>query len=96
MDEVSGDGNHNTALFWEYDTRLGRRWNRDPKPNPSISDYVCFGNNPILLVDKNGADTSFTDADAKKGFDEAQNDVLKEMKTNQDEIDNLNQKALKK
>ncbi len=51
VDEVSGDGNHNTALFWEYDTRLGRRWNRDPKPNPSISDYVCFGNNPILNSD---------------------------------------------
>jgi hypothetical protein len=27
VDEISGVGNHNTALFWEYDTRLGRRWN---------------------------------------------------------------------
>ncbi len=29
MDEVYGKGNLNTALFWEYDTRLGRRWNLD-------------------------------------------------------------------
>jgi hypothetical protein len=26
-DEVCGSGNLNTAEFWEYDTRLGRRWN---------------------------------------------------------------------
>jgi hypothetical protein len=50
-DEISGSGNHNTALFWEYDTRLGRRWNRDPKPNPSVSDYACFNNNPIWNTD---------------------------------------------
>jgi hypothetical protein len=29
--EIAGPGNHNTATFWEYDTRLGRRWNQDPK-----------------------------------------------------------------
>ena len=29
VDEVYGKGNLNTALFWEYDTRLGRRWNTD-------------------------------------------------------------------
>lgn len=51
VDEISGSGNHNTALFWEYDTRLGRRWNRDPKPNPSVSDYACFNNNPIWNTD---------------------------------------------
>jgi hypothetical protein len=26
-DEIAGEGNHNTAEFWEYDTRTGRRWN---------------------------------------------------------------------
>ncbi len=54
VDEISGAGNHNTALFWEYDTRLGRRWNQDPKPNPAISNYVVFTNNPILYNDLNG------------------------------------------
>lgn len=51
VDEISGNGNHNTAFFWEYDTRTGRRWNRDPKPNLSISLYAAFANNPILHND---------------------------------------------
>jgi hypothetical protein len=50
-DEVSGEGNHYTAMFWEYDSRLGRRWNKDPKPNPSVSDYACLANNPIWFTD---------------------------------------------
>jgi hypothetical protein len=40
-----------TALYWEYDSRLGRRWNLDPKPQVNISDYACFGNNPIYNID---------------------------------------------
>lgn len=43
-----------SAEFWMYDGRLGRRWNMDPKPNPSISDYATFANNPILFRDANG------------------------------------------
>jgi hypothetical protein len=53
-DEVSGEGNSNTAEFWQYDTRLGRRFNVDPRPNPSLSIYACFGNNPIFFRDING------------------------------------------
>lgn len=40
-----------TALFWEYDSRIGRRWNLDPKPLTGISDYACFFNNPIFQTD---------------------------------------------
>ncbi|MDA3891191.1 MAG: hypothetical protein PF517_05950, partial [Salinivirgaceae bacterium] len=30
-DEITGNsGTHYTAAFWEYDTRIGRRWNVDP------------------------------------------------------------------
>ncbi|MBK9557414.1 MAG: hypothetical protein IPO47_16645 [Bacteroidetes bacterium] len=50
-DEVYGDGNLNTAEFWEYDTRLGRRWNL-------ILIYIIgkvhisiFNNNPIIYSD---------------------------------------------
>lgn len=50
-DEISGIGNHTTAIFWEFDTRLGRRWNMDPKPVPSLSNFSCFTNNPILFND---------------------------------------------
>jgi len=42
---------HYTAEYWEYDSRLGRRWNLDPNPQISISDYACFANNPIYFAD---------------------------------------------
>gem|GEM_PF-1773382 len=42
---------HYTAEYWEYDSRIGRRWNQDPKPNPSISNYATFANNPIWFTD---------------------------------------------
>jgi len=54
-DEIDGgSGDHNTAQFWEYDTRIGRRWNLDPKPNPSFSEYGCFADNPIYFSDADG------------------------------------------
>ena len=53
-DEVYGNGNLNTAEFWEYDTRLGRRWNVDPK-GQFDSKYVSFGNNPLNGIDYDGA-----------------------------------------
>ena len=53
-DEVYGKGNLNTALFWEYDTRLGRRWNLDPVTKPWISSYHAFSNKPITFIDHNG------------------------------------------
>jgi len=49
--EVRGLGNHNTALFWEYDTRLARRWNLDPKPTSYESRYGICKNNPIAFSD---------------------------------------------
>lgn len=57
-DEIAGTDNHNTALYWEYDTRLGRRWNVDPKPFEAISPYVVFIDNPILMNDPYG-DTTY-------------------------------------
>ena len=56
-DEVSGEGNTNTAEFWEYDCRLGRRFNIDPKPNTSWSGYSTFMDNPLYFTDILG-DTS--------------------------------------
>ena len=54
-DEITGStGSHYTATFWEYDTRTGRRWNLDPEPTIGISDYACFGDNPILYIDPLG------------------------------------------
>jgi len=53
-DEIAGAGNIMTAEFWEYDTRLGRRWNIDPVSYPWQSVYACFNNNPIFFVDPDG------------------------------------------
>ncbi len=52
--EVAGVGNSMTAEFWQYDSRLGRRFNRDPKPNALTSEYACFANNPIWYSDPLG------------------------------------------
>jgi len=65
-DEISGYGNHNTAMYWEYDTRLGSRWNVDPKPIPTISNYACFGNNPIQNYDILGDSLDAANNDASK------------------------------
>jgi hypothetical protein len=54
VDEISGSGNHYTAMFWEMDPRLGRRWNRDPKPIAEESEYAVNRNNPIKNTDPNG------------------------------------------
>jgi hypothetical protein len=48
-----------TALFWEYDSRIGRRWNVDPVLKISESSYLCFSGNPILLSDPFGDDNHY-------------------------------------
>ncbi|MBK7181877.1 MAG: hypothetical protein IPH89_02520 [Bacteroidetes bacterium] len=58
-DEIKGVGNSYTAEFWQYDTRLGRRWNRDPVIKPWRSSYDAFDNNPIWKIDPNGDDDYF-------------------------------------
>ena len=52
--ELYGQGNSYTAEFWQYDTRLGRRWNVDPVVVAWESGYAAFRNNPIWLNDPNG------------------------------------------
>ncbi len=52
--EVSGVGCSYTSEFWQYDSRLGRRFNTDPVFIASESPYACFRNNPIFFVDPRG------------------------------------------
>ncbi|MBD0333540.1 MAG: hypothetical protein ICV66_12900, partial [Chitinophagaceae bacterium] len=56
-DEIAGEGNHTTTEFWEYDARTGRRWNKDPRPDVSISVYSAFSGNPIWFSDPLGDTT---------------------------------------
>jgi hypothetical protein len=51
-----------SAEYWEYDSRLGRRWNVDPVVKPHESSYATFSDNPIYFTDPNG------DNPPEKGF----------------------------
>ena len=42
------------AEYWEYDSRIIRRWNMDPIVDESMSSYACFNNSPILMSDPDG------------------------------------------
>ncbi len=42
---------HYTALYWEYDGRLARRWNVDSKLSPFVSAYAVLGDNPLWYTD---------------------------------------------
>src|ERR1035437_8804366 len=46
-----------TAEFWEYDSRIGRRWDIDPLANATQSGYVCLNNSPIYYIDPNGLES---------------------------------------
>ncbi len=97
--EIYGDGNATTALFWEYDTRIGRRWNRDPKPQIGISDYSSFTNNPILFADPLGDKVKGkTKEDAQKIKDEMAKSIGKDGKAFVDkffDIDDNNELVFK-
>jgi hypothetical protein len=66
VDEISGSANHTTAIFWEYDSRLGRRWNIDPVIKPYESSFATFANNPLWFIDPSGADTVKVFSDGEK------------------------------
>jgi len=40
------EGMSYTAEYWQYDSRLGRRWNVDPKGTAGKSLYLTFSANP--------------------------------------------------
>ncbi len=64
-DEISGVGNSYTAEFWQYDARLGRRWNIDPVDKAWMSSYHAFSNKPIFNVDPNGANADWYQGEKK-------------------------------
>jgi RHS repeat-associated protein len=47
-----------TAEYWEYDSRLGRRWNVDPIVDESISSFATYANNPMFNIDPLGLSPS--------------------------------------
>jgi hypothetical protein len=102
-DEVYGKGNLNTALFWEYDTRIARRWNVDPVDQISVSNYAIMRNNPIYNIDPMGNESkkhsSVTMEDWKSGsFNVESDDMLldevevKAERAGASQFDNMNSK----
>jgi RHS repeat-associated protein len=73
--------NSYTAEFWEYDSRIGRRWNVDPILKEYESPYASLGNNPIWNIDPNGSDTAKSISNAqvfdaiKIGFNVINSDI---------------------
>jgi hypothetical protein len=56
--EIDPTGNTYTAEYWEYDSRIGKRWNIEPliAKYPWLSGYAAFGDDPINATDPDGAD----------------------------------------
>jgi RHS repeat-associated protein len=90
--EVYGEGNSYTAEYWQYDPRIGRRWNLDPVVKPHRSPYDAFSNNPIINVDPDGADDGiFIDSDGNKIGDDGIDDgkVYAEKTTDKNFVNNV-------
>ena len=92
-DEVYGAGNLNSAEYWEYDTRLGRRWNRDPVVKDWESPYACFSDNPVWFSDVNGdsddkpTKSNPNDPNKKGGKDKFHDETKKLVSQNQEIVD---------
>lgn len=83
--EIKGIGNSYTAEYWEYDPRLGKRWNVDPVIKEWESPYAVFNNNPIFYSDPKGLDSE----DPQKYKVQQRDNLTKIAKKFNTSIDNL-------
>jgi hypothetical protein len=90
--EVYGEANSYTAEFWQYDARLGRRWNVDPRPNPSISNYACFGNNPMLFSDILGDTVKFKSTAEEEDYNATKSSLASKIQECQNSVDEFTKK----
>jgi RHS repeat-associated protein len=79
--EIDPHGNNMTAEFWQYDARLGRRWNVDPRPITGMSPYAVMGNSPVLYSDPLG--DTLSDSQLLDALKIANNEVVTRIKNNQ-------------
>jgi hypothetical protein len=63
------DGAYTSAECWQYDARLGRRWNVDPIVYSWQSPYATFNNDPIYFSDPAGLEGGDKKGDSFKGSD---------------------------
>ncbi len=57
--ELDTDENSYSAEYWQYDARISRRWNLDPKCVKGLSPFATFQNNPIAYTDMKGDTARF-------------------------------------
>ncbi len=67
--EVYNNNETYTATFWEYDGRLGRRWNVDKITKSWLNSFGCFSNNPLCMVDHDGNADFYSQNGQKVGSD---------------------------
>ena len=48
-----------TAEFWQYDSKIARRWNVDPVDKFWESSYATFSSNPLIFTDELGLNADF-------------------------------------
>ena len=94
--EIFGEIANFTAEFWQYDSRLGRRWNLDPLFKAYESPYACFAGNPIWYNDKFGADTAFKDNFARQNFQDAYQQISQKIATVENHISKIREKGLQR
>jgi hypothetical protein len=77
-DEIKGAGNHLSFGDYGYDTRLGRRWNIDPKDQEDLSPYAVYNNNPNYFIDPDGESpiSVFAKQVAKAGLKKAAKEAV--------------------
>lgn len=94
-DEVYGNGNYNVAEFWGYDTRIGRRFNRDQVKIQYLSPYAVLANNPIRNIDLLGniIDLSLFSSKDKSGKSKKENDSGQDVDYTEELIEDLSAKT---
>ena len=72
--DIELNENITTAEYWEYDARIGRRWNIDPVVKDDESPYSTFSGSPIVLSDPDGDDAKNGEGDdpPKRGAKQVQ------------------------
>jgi len=63
-----------SAEYWMYDSRIGRRWEMDPIMDETMSPYACFANSPIFYDDPEGLKPGGDDKKSNKVKNEVHNE----------------------
>jgi hypothetical protein len=84
----------NSAEFWMYDSRIGRRWELDPIQREYESPYACFSNNPIYFSDLLGLAPGGGDKGKNKSSGKGGSDLKKDNEWKVKQPQNSNPKSV--